>query len=56
MRDWKTSPEFKERLGRVVRQAKEFEPTELVTVAKVTGGTLEEHAPPADIEAIHAPS
>jgi heme-degrading monooxygenase HmoA len=53
---WKSSPEFKERLGRVVRQAREFEPTELITLAKVTGGTLEAHEPPADIEAIHAPS
>jgi heme-degrading monooxygenase HmoA len=55
VRNWKSSPEFKERLGRVVKQATEFEPTELVTVAKVTDGRLEEHAPPADIEAIHAP-
>jgi heme-degrading monooxygenase HmoA len=56
VRVWKSSPEFKVRLGRVVKQATEFEPTELVTLAKVTGGTLEEHTPPADIEAIHAPS
>ena len=56
VRGWKSSPEFKERIGRVVRKATGFEPTELVTVAKVTGGTLEEHAPPADIEAIHAPT
>jgi heme-degrading monooxygenase HmoA len=56
VRRWKSSPEFKERLGHVVRQAKEFEPTELVSVAKVIGGTLEEHAAPADIEAIHAPT
>jgi heme-degrading monooxygenase HmoA len=52
---WKSSPEFKERLGRVVKQAKEFEPTELVTLAKVTGGTVETHVPPAELEAIHAP-
>jgi heme-degrading monooxygenase HmoA len=56
VRRWKSSPEFKERLGRVVKHATEFEPTELVTIAKVTGGTLEMHSPHADIEAIHAPS
>jgi heme-degrading monooxygenase HmoA len=55
IRDWKSSPEFKERIGRVVKQAKEFEPTELVTLVKVTGGTVEEHSPPAELEAIHAP-
>jgi heme-degrading monooxygenase HmoA len=53
---WKSSPEFKERLGRVVKQANEFEPTELVSVVKVVDGTAEEHAAPPDIEAIHAPS
>jgi heme-degrading monooxygenase HmoA len=55
VRGWKSSPEFKERLGRVVRQATEFEPTELVTLAKVMGGTVETHSPLAEIEAIHAP-
>lgn len=40
----------------MVRHAREFEPTELVTIARVAGGTLEEHSPPADIEAIHSPS
>ena len=40
----------------MVRQAREFEPTELVTLRKVSGGNVEEHAPPAEIEAIHAPS
>jgi hypothetical protein len=39
----------------VVRHAKEFEPTELVTLAKVTGGTVETHSPPAELEALHAP-
>jgi heme-degrading monooxygenase HmoA len=57
VRDWKASPEFKERLGRVVKQAKEFEPTELVTLVAVTGGRVERHSPPpAELEAIHAPS
>jgi hypothetical protein len=26
-----------------------------VALAKVTGGTVETHSPPAEIEAIHAP-
>ena len=51
---WKSSPEFKERLGRVVRHATEFEPTELVAMLKVTGGTVEALSAPA-IEPIHAP-
>lgn len=56
VRAWKSSPEFKERLSRVVKQATEFEPTDLVSVARVSGGTVEQHTPPADIEAIHAPT
>jgi heme-degrading monooxygenase HmoA len=55
VRSWKSSAEFKERIGRVVKQATEFEPTEYVTLAKVTGGTVEELSPP-DLEPIHAPS
>ena len=56
IRYWKSSSEFKERIGRVVKEAKEFEPTELVTVRTVTGGSVEVHSPPAELEAIHAPS
>jgi quinol monooxygenase YgiN len=56
VRDWKSSVEFKGRLGMVVSQAKEFEPTELVTLRKVRGGTVEELSPPAELEAIHAPT
>lgn len=56
VRAWKSSAEFKERIGRVVRQATEFEPTELVTIVKVAGGTVEKHTPPAGIEPIHAPT
>jgi heme-degrading monooxygenase HmoA len=55
VRGWKSSPEFKQRLGGVVRHATEFEPTELVTLAKVRGGRVETHSPPAEVEAIHAP-
>jgi heme-degrading monooxygenase HmoA len=56
VRAWKSSPEFKERLGRVASKSTEFEPTELVTLVRVTGGTVEELSPPAGIEPIHAPT
>ena len=56
VRAWKSSAEFKERIGRVVRQATDFEPTELVTVAKVTRGTVEAVSPPPEIGPIHAPA
>ncbi len=53
---WKSSAEFKERIGRVVSQATEFEPTELVALVRVTGGKAETLSPPAGLEPIHAPS
>jgi heme-degrading monooxygenase HmoA len=56
VRAWKSSAEFKERIGRVVKQAKEFEPTELVAIVKVTEGTVEVLSPPAGIGPIHAPA
>ena len=56
IRAWKSSAEFKERIGRVVGQSTEFEPTELVTIAKVAGGTVELLSPPGGIEPIHAPT
>jgi hypothetical protein len=56
VRNWKSSPEFKERLGRIVKQAIEFEPTEHVTMVRVTGGSAETLSPPDDMEAIHAPT
>ena len=56
VRNWKSSAEFNEGLSRVVKQATEFEPTELVVLKKAARGTVESLAPPADIEAIHAPT
>jgi heme-degrading monooxygenase HmoA len=56
VRAWKSSPEFKERIGRVVEQATEFEPTEYVTLATVTEGRVEALSPPEGLEPIHAPS
>jgi heme-degrading monooxygenase HmoA len=53
---WKSSPEFKERLGRVVGQALCFEPTEQVTLRKVAGGSVEALSPPEGLEGIHAPT
>jgi heme-degrading monooxygenase HmoA len=56
VRDFKSEPEFKERLGTIVKLAKEFEPTELVTLVKAADGTAERLAPPADLDPIHAPT
>jgi heme-degrading monooxygenase HmoA len=56
VRAWKSSAEFKERIGGVVRQATEFEPTELVTLVKVAAGAVEAVSPPDGIEPIHAPT
>jgi len=53
---WKGSAEFKERLGRVVRHATEFEPTELVALVKVTNGRVQVLSPPPELEPIHAPT
>jgi heme-degrading monooxygenase HmoA len=52
---WKSSDEFKDRIRSVVRHAKEFEPTEQVTLVRVTDGVAEALLPP-DIEPIHAPT
>ena len=56
VRAFKSSPEFKERLGRVRQHTTDFEPTEHVTLRKVKDGRLETLSPPADIEPIHAPT
>jgi heme-degrading monooxygenase HmoA len=52
---FKSTGEFKEQLARVVKLAKDFEPTELVTLVKAADGTAETLSPPA-LEPIHAPS
>ena len=56
VRAFKGGPEFKERLGRIVKLAKDFEPTDLVTLVKAEGGTSEKLSPPAALEPIHAPT
>jgi heme-degrading monooxygenase HmoA len=53
--EWKSSPEFKQRLGRIVSLAKEFEPTELAVLRKAADGAVETLSPP-EIDAIHAPA
>jgi len=40
----------------MVRHTASFEPTEHVTLRKIIGGSVEVMSPPADIEAIHAPT
>lgn len=55
VQDWKSSSEFKELLGRLVKLAEELEPTEHVTLMSVADGFAEAHTPPEALEAIHAP-
>jgi heme-degrading monooxygenase HmoA len=55
VRSWKGNSEFKARLGKVVQQAAEFEPTELVVQKRVSGGNVETFTPP-ELEPIHAPT
>ena len=52
---WKSSAEFKEGLGRVVKQSSEFEPTELVVLKRAASGDVETLSPP-DVAPIHAPT
>ena len=39
VRHWKSSPEFRERLVRVLQQVDEFRPAELEVLATATGGS-----------------
>jgi len=50
---WKSSDEFREKLGSVVRLAAEFEPTEFTVLKRVSGGGVETFSPP-DLAQIHA--
>lgn len=55
VRIWKSGPEFRERLARVLQHVDEFEPTELALVAiAVAGKASVEPALPAGIEPAHA--
>ena len=56
VRAWKSSDEFKQRLGRLVNLATDFEPTELAVLRRVEGVQLETLTPPADLQPIDAPT
>jgi len=56
VRAFKSTPEFKEQLGRVVKLAKDFEPTELVTLVRAADTSSERLSPPEGLEPIHAPT
>jgi len=40
VRDWKSSPEFRERMARVLEHVEEFHPTERALIATATQGAL----------------
>jgi heme-degrading monooxygenase HmoA len=54
VRAWKSDPDFRERIARVLQHVDEFEPTELslVATAEAGVGTVE---PAPRIEPVHAP-
>jgi heme-degrading monooxygenase HmoA len=54
VRAWKGSPEFRERLSRVLQHVEEFEPTELALVAIAEDGDATAVTPP-EAEPVHAP-
>jgi heme-degrading monooxygenase HmoA len=55
VRDWKSSPEFRERLAQVRQQVDEFEPTEFAVVATAESGVAAVDPSPFATEPIHAP-
>jgi heme-degrading monooxygenase HmoA len=55
VRAWKSHPEFRERIARVLQYVDEFEPTELSVVATADAGSGTVEPVPLRIEPIHAP-
>jgi heme-degrading monooxygenase HmoA len=55
VRAWKSHPEFRERIARVLQHVDEFEPTELSLVATADAGVGTVEPVPLRIEPIHAP-
>jgi heme-degrading monooxygenase HmoA len=55
VRAWKSHPEFRERIARVLQHVDEFEPTELAVVATAESGVGALEPAPLQIEPIHAP-
>jgi len=54
VRAWKSSPDFRERLARVLQHVDEFEPSELAVVATVEAGAASaSSSPPRDFEPVH---
>ena len=43
VRAWKSSPEFRERMARVLQHVDDFQPTELALVATAEGGEVSAH-------------
>jgi heme-degrading monooxygenase HmoA len=56
VRAWKSHPEFRERIARVLQYVDEFEPTEFTLVATAARGAGERAAESVRIEPVHAPS
>ncbi len=55
VRAWKSAPDFRERLARVLQHADDFAPTELVVVATAEAGVASADSLLSDIEPVHAP-
>jgi heme-degrading monooxygenase HmoA len=55
VRDWKSAPEFRERLSHVRQHADEFVPTEFTVVATADSGVSAVDPSPFETEPIHAP-
>jgi heme-degrading monooxygenase HmoA len=56
VRAWKSDPEFRERIARVVQHVAEFEPTELAVIATAEAGDAStDPGAAAGIEPAHAP-
>ena len=45
VRAWKSSPEFRERMARVLQHVDDFQPTELAVVATAEGGEVSARTP-----------
>ena len=45
VRAWKSSPEFRERMARVLQHVDDFQPTELAVVATAEGGEVSVRTP-----------
>jgi heme-degrading monooxygenase HmoA len=54
VRTWKSAPDFRERIARVLQHVDEFEPSELTLVATAKAGAASaESSSPPDFEPVH---